>query len=71
MNRPLTAADVPEVEAKLGDILEKAARKPRRRAKAANGRMEHELNLGVELAGTDVRHIFDTISANVHDDPSS
>ncbi len=50
---------------KIGDILEKAARKPGRRGKAANGRMERELNLDVELAGADVRHIFDAISANL------
>ena len=65
MNRPLKAADVPEIEAELGDILEKAAHKPRRERKTANGRMGHELNLGVEFAGTDVRDILEAISTNL------
>ncbi len=37
----------------------------RRGRKATDSRMERELDLGVELAGTCVRHILEAIAANL------
>ena len=59
MNRPLSVTHVSEVEVKIGDVLEKAARNPRRRGKTANGRMVCVLNLRVELTRAYLGDIFD------------